>query len=129
MRHVCPYQSVISVTILSVKNTDDKPFDFTSLLHTYFSVDNISSLEVRGLSGTNGFDQLTSSNVVAPDAIKFTQNVDSIYRQAENAIKIESDGGCVELERKNLPGKSIIALKSIINLKTVLYRYVITLLV
>ena len=70
-------------------------------------MENISSLEVRGLSGTNGFDQLTSSNVVAPDAIRFTQNVDSIYRQAENAIKIESDGGCIELERKNLPGKSI----------------------
>ena len=97
-----------SVTILTAKNTSQAEFDFTSLLHTYFKVDNINSLAVTGLGGTSGFDQLTSSSVVAPDAIRFSENVDTIYREAENMIKIESDGGCVQLERKNMPGRLMV---------------------
>ena len=41
---------------------------------------------------------------MAPDVISFSENVDTIYRQAENMIKIESDGGAIQLDRKNLPG-------------------------
>ena len=37
-------------TILTVKNTDEKEFDFTALLHTYFKVD-VSTLEVTGFKG------------------------------------------------------------------------------
>ena len=39
-------------TILTVKNTDEKDFDFTALLHTYFKVD-VSSLEVTGFKGSS----------------------------------------------------------------------------
>ena len=42
--------------------------------------------------------------------ISFSENVDTIYRQAENMIKIESDGGAVQLDRKNLPGKHYLVL-------------------
>ena len=99
-----------SVTVLSVKNTGNSEFDFTSLLHTYFAVENINSLKVSGLAGTGGFDQLKASECVAPDVISFSENVDTIYRQAENMIKIESDGGAVQLDRKNLPGKHYLVL-------------------
>lgn len=98
-----------------MKNTSQAEFDFTSLLHTYFSVTNINSLSVTGLGGSAGFDQLTSSPVVAPNAIRFNENVDTIYREAENMIKIESDGGCVQLERKNMTGRLMVRTTTLLN--------------
>jgi len=90
-------------TILTVKNADSKEFDFTALLHTYFMVDNINSLNITGLDGVSGYDQLTSSSCTGSEIIDISQNVDSIFSQTEKEITICSDHGKVTLHRKNLP--------------------------
>ena len=38
-------------TDLRILNTDDKPFDFTTALHTYIEVLDISKAKVKGLKG------------------------------------------------------------------------------
>jgi len=90
-------------TILTVKNTDVKEFDFTALLHTYFMVENISSLNITGLEHVTGHDQLTNSACSGPEKITIGQNVDSIFKNTDKEINIVSDHGKVTLYRKDLP--------------------------
>lgn len=40
---------------LRVINTDDKPFEFTAALHSYFEVLDITKAKVRGLKGESRF--------------------------------------------------------------------------
>jgi len=93
-----------SDTILTVKNTDVKEFDFTALLHTYFMVENIASLNITGLEHVTGHDQLTNSACSGPEKITIGQNVDSIFKNTDKEINIISDHGKVTLYRKDLPG-------------------------
>jgi len=90
-------------TILTVKNTDVKEFDFTALLHTYFMVENIASLNITGLEHATGHDQLTNSACSGPEKITIDQNVDSIFKNTDKEINIVSDHGKVTLYRKDLP--------------------------
>ena len=88
-----------------MKNTDDKDFDFTALLHTYFMVKNIESLSITGLEHVTGHDQLTNSSCSGPEKITIGQNVDSIFKHTDKEINIVSDLGKVTLYRKDLPGR------------------------
>ncbi len=44
---------------------DDKSFDFTCLLHTYFLVPDISNVRLEGLSGLSYIDKVTSEVILA----------------------------------------------------------------
>jgi glucose-6-phosphate 1-epimerase len=46
----------LSVT-LSVDNVGDAPFEFTCALHTYFAIDDLDALSLRGLSGARYRDK------------------------------------------------------------------------
>ena len=94
-----------------MKNTDDKDFDFTALLHTYFMVENIESLNITGLEHVTGHDQLTNSSCSGPEKITIGQNVDSIFKNTDKEINIISDLGKVTLYRKDLPGKRMLHAK------------------
>jgi len=90
-------------TILTVKNTDEKEFDFTALLHTYFKVD-VSTLEVTGFKGETYADKLKGVTVVEDrDVVKITENVDSVYQKVEKLQMVKSSLGCVEVRRQGLP--------------------------
>lgn len=45
-------------TTLHVHNADEKPFEFTALLHTYFAVPDITQVKVKGLQGLEYADKL-----------------------------------------------------------------------
>jgi len=46
-------------TDLSVKNTGSDDFDFTSLLHTYFRVDDIKKAKIHSFQNLEYFDKVT----------------------------------------------------------------------
>ena len=94
-------------TILTVHNTDDKEFDFTALLHTYFHVD-VPSLEVEGFFGMKFTDSLSGNDHEESEKVaKVEKNIDRIYKNVERSQVIKSKMGAVELHRTGLPGKSL----------------------
>ncbi|KAH7153143.1 galactose mutarotase-like domain-containing protein [Dactylonectria macrodidyma] len=71
-------------TSLVVTNDGDVPFDFQTLLHTYFKIDDISSTEVSGLEDSEYIDKLANQAVVTQSgAISFAAETDRIYTPAK----------------------------------------------
>lgn len=80
-------------------------FDFTALLHTYFKLEDISTLKITGLEGKEFIDSLKNDER-SPESrreVTIEQNVDRIYTnmqikhedlyftEGENSIKIETN--------------------------------------
>ncbi|KAH0902294.1 hypothetical protein HID58_041797 [Brassica napus] len=73
-----------------VKNTDVKPFNFTMALHPYFSVSDISEIQVDGLQNLNYLDQLKNRTRFTDHdkTITFKSQFDRIYLSTPNDIRI-----------------------------------------
>jgi glucose-6-phosphate 1-epimerase len=67
-------------TSLVITNQGDEPFEFQTLLHTYFRVKNIEAVEVAGLEGAEYIDKVDALKVKSqPGAVTFTGETDRIY--------------------------------------------------
>ncbi|ESQ54707.1 hypothetical protein EUTSA_v10025755mg [Eutrema salsugineum] len=73
-----------------IKNIDVKPFNFTMALHPYFSVSDISEIQVEGLQNLNYLDQQKNrARFTDHDkAITFKSQLDRIYLSTPNEIRI-----------------------------------------
>ncbi|KAL3681342.1 hypothetical protein R1sor_024298 [Riccia sorocarpa] len=84
-------------TELNVKNVDEKPFSFTTALHTYFKAD-IGAVKVTGLNGLKCFDKdpVTKEPVEASedrDEVTFTEFVDRVYKDAPSRLVLRNGLG------------------------------------
>lgn len=82
---------------LKVENLDDKPFDFTTLLHTYLHVEDISKTTIRGLQHFNYIDQLDGRKVKEDrsESVIFEGEVDRIYTNVgTNSVRVGDGGNC-----------------------------------
>ena len=52
------YFTLSSLSIFFVSFTDEKPFEFTTLLHTYFRVPDVTKTTVSGLTGLTYVDKV-----------------------------------------------------------------------
>jgi glucose-6-phosphate 1-epimerase len=76
-------------TTLSIENTGNKPFDFSTLMHTYYNVENAldpTTCNVTGLEGYTVYDQITKESHVLGNnnnhehpIVIVDGNVDRIY--------------------------------------------------
>ena len=72
-------------TTIEIKNTSEKSFDFQTLQHTYYMVDNHSALDssqcfVKGLAGYSVIDKVTGAKyVLGGDPVSIDGSVDRIY--------------------------------------------------
>jgi glucose-6-phosphate 1-epimerase len=84
---------------LVVENQDEKPFDFTTLLHTYYMVSDIKNTTILGLTGLEYLDKPTNSARLTQDAekIQFTGEVDRVYENGGSREIIIDDGGSCDL--------------------------------
>jgi len=66
---------------LLIHNTGKDTFEFTTLLHTYFKIDNITTTEVRGLKGLTYLDKPNNAapTLESEDAVRFRGEVDRVY--------------------------------------------------
>lgn len=65
---------------LTIKNTDKQPFLFSGALHTYFNVDNVDSVSVKGLDKTKYIDALKNWETFHQQGdITFDSECDRIY--------------------------------------------------
>ncbi|CAN5881146.1 D-hexose-6-phosphate mutarotase [soil metagenome] len=83
---------VLAVT-LDVHNTDDRPFDFTAALHSYFRVEDIGRVAVAGLQGCVYLDKPADmqQRAQAEDRISVAGETDRVYPDAPAEVRLMDD--------------------------------------
>ncbi|KAF4981229.1 hypothetical protein FZEAL_2917 [Fusarium zealandicum] len=69
-------------TTIVVTNDGDVPFDFQTLLHTYFKINDITSTEVTGLDNSTFFSKLSGTDETQSGAVTFSGETDRVYTPA-----------------------------------------------
>lgn len=92
---------------LHVQNTGSDAMKFTAALHTYFSVTDIDQVSITGLHGLSYLDNLQSQKELreAEEAVVFGREVDRVYKQAPDSIKIldKATGRVITVHKHNFP--------------------------
>jgi len=96
-----PYEFKLSLTVvvgknleleLTTENADEKSFDITQALHTYFLVKSINEVSVSGLDGCAYLDKAKSNigeeNKTQNGDVSFSGEVDRIYLDVPNDLQI-----------------------------------------
>jgi len=103
------YKVVLSVnklkTDLTVTNIGEEEFDFTTLLHTYFKLNDISTCKLTGFAGCHFLDKVVNSNedeIETRKEIEIDRNVDNIYKDTKSHSVITEDSK-ITLQKNNLP--------------------------
>jgi glucose-6-phosphate 1-epimerase len=73
---------------LTTTNTDDRPFELTEALHTYFAVSSIADARVEGLEGCPWFDALTGTRHTQQGPVRFTEETDRVYQEVAGPLKL-----------------------------------------
>lgn len=78
---------------LHIKNTDTEPFHFTSALHTYLAIHEITQTCVRGLEGVTYLDKLVSTmkTVCSDMPIMLDGEMDRVYLQTSSDISVDDE--------------------------------------
>ena len=97
-----PFEFKLSLTIvigkeleleLTTSNMDEKPFNITQALHTYFAVEDINGVAVLGLDGSSYLDKAKSNtgeeNRTQKGDVVFDGEVDRIYQDAPGNLQIQ----------------------------------------
>ncbi|XP_078315008.1 uncharacterized protein LOC111128311 [Crassostrea virginica] len=80
---------------LTINNTDSKPFDFTTLMHTYFRCKNIDDVRIQGLEGLQFTDKLAGGTEAKEErtSVLVDQNYDRVYMNCDpGKIKVDCVG-------------------------------------
>jgi glucose-6-phosphate 1-epimerase len=97
--HVC--EAVFRVTIgtaltmaLEVSNPGRDPFTFEEALHTYFAVQDVRAIAIRGLEGVDYLDKVggTTRRNQGADPIRFTAETDRVYLDTQATCTIDDPG-------------------------------------
>lgn len=71
---------------LKTTNIDDKEFEITQALHTYFAVSHISHVRVKGLDEKPYLDALTWEKETQKGDITFSEEVDRVYQEVDDEV-------------------------------------------
>jgi glucose-6-phosphate 1-epimerase len=79
---------------LEVRNTGDAAFSFEEALHTYFIVQDVRGIEVRGLEGADYLDKVggTTKRNQGPEPIRFTSETDRVYLNTQAVCTVHDPG-------------------------------------
>ena len=77
----------LSVT-LTTTNSGKDAFEFNTALHTYFLVDDINEVELKGLSGTYSDKTQNWAMLETPEPYRFTQETDRIHLNPVKEVTI-----------------------------------------
>ncbi len=86
-------------TELKVLNKDEAEFCFTSLLHTYFKVQDLASVRVHGLNGVTFADKLFNGKTFREDRdlVTLSQEVDRNYLDFPGEVTLTHAAGKLRL--------------------------------
>ena len=83
-----------------VTNTDTKPFEFTSALHSYFNVSDITNVSVEGLEGSSYIDSLSNKIAIQKGNLSITEEVDRVYFNVSKIIKLHDASETIVLKQQ-----------------------------
>ena len=101
------FELILKVTVsdkltmeLTTTNMDDKPFELTQALHSYFSVSHISNIEVKGLENKPYFDALTDEECIQNKKIIFTGEFDRVYQEVDSVISLVDETRVIKIQNE-----------------------------
>lgn len=90
---------------LSVENVGEREFSFTAALHTYLRVDDVGSVEVRGLRGVRYRERGPERRLVADpaDTLRIAGEIDRVYVDAPTRIEVVDGSRSVVVDSLGFP--------------------------
>ena len=85
---------------LSVTNTDTKPFEISTALHTYFSVSDIDNISINGLDNRAYYDTLEEKTFTQDGDILIQEEVDRVYSNPSETITLLDGDTKVKLQQE-----------------------------
>jgi glucose-6-phosphate 1-epimerase len=86
---------------LSTKNLDDKPFQITQALHSYFQISDITTVRIRGLAEHLYFNALNQRHCRQDGDVTFKQEVDRIYLGVNDPILLIDENRQIKITNQN----------------------------
>src|SRR5690606_33196676 len=83
--------------LLSVRNTGDKPFDFSGALHSYLAVDSIAAAALEGLGGQAEWDVVRDVHGKAAAALRFAEEFDRVYEAAPHTLMLRDESRILQI--------------------------------
>lgn len=92
-------------TSLAIRNTGEKDFEFQTLLHSYWAIDNISDVSVSGLEKVSFADKVGGGKKEESGAITISSEVDRVYHldPTQEIVIAEKQKPRLEFTRDMLP--------------------------
>jgi glucose-6-phosphate 1-epimerase len=93
VEYVVTVNESLGLELLITNKSKDEAFTFEDCLHTYFEVEDISSVSVTGLKGVTYLDKVANfaEKKEAGDAIKVSSEVDRIYQNTTEKVEIRDE--------------------------------------
>jgi len=85
---------------LSVTNTDTKPFEISTALHTYFSVSDIDNVSIKGLENRAYYDALEGESFIQDGDIVIQEEVDRVYSHPSETITLLDENAKINLQQE-----------------------------
>ncbi len=85
---------------LTVTNTDRKPFEISTALHTYFNISDIDNIVIEGLKESEYFNALDGKEYLEKSDVTIDQEVDRVYFNAFKNITLHDDSKKIELKQE-----------------------------
>lgn len=91
--------SKLTIT-LSVTNTDNKAFELSTALHSYFSISDIENIRILGLENRRYYDSLLKRMLVQKDAVIIDKEVDRVYFDTTEAVVLEDEHRSLKINQE-----------------------------
>lgn len=90
---------------LTVVNTGDTAFSFTTALHTYLRVDDVLKARLHGVYGLQYEDWVRDGSLATQelDPIGFVDEIDRVYRGVHQPLQLATAFGRMQISAENLP--------------------------
>ena len=85
---------------LSITNTDTKPFEISTALHTYLKVSNIDTISIHGLDNREYYDALEGENAIQKGDVFIREEVDRVYMNPSKMITLLDGDISVNLQQE-----------------------------
>ena len=85
---------------LSVSNTDTKPFEISTALHTYLSVSDIAHISIKGLENRAYYDALEEKTSIQDADILIQEEVDRVYSNPSETITLLDGDTKINLQQE-----------------------------
>jgi glucose-6-phosphate 1-epimerase len=85
---------------MRVTNTDTKPFEISTALHTYFSVSDIGTVFIKGLDGRDYYNALDEKHYIQKGDVFIEEEVDRVYSNPSESITLFDGDTKIKLEQE-----------------------------